>query len=257
MESSNYRRVKQPRISDIIMQQLEGMILEGTFKPGQKLPPERELATQFEVSRPSLREALQKLIARGLLYSRHGGGTYVSEQLGTSFTDPLHDLLSSHNEFLYDQLEFRDALEGISAYYAALRSTDADKETLTKHYNNLMGVYEKNDPVLEAKVDAEFHMAIAEAAHNVVLLHTLRGLFNMLEKSIVANLKNLFERKESRPLLLAQHKALYEAVMEGNPEKARSMAHEHLVFVEDSLLEMSRQETRVQRSLRRAQTQLI
>ncbi|MFG1488248.1 GntR family transcriptional regulator, partial [Oceanospirillum sp. HFRX-1_2] len=47
MENSNYRRVKQPKISDIIMQQLEGMILEGTFKPGQKLPPERELATQF------------------------------------------------------------------------------------------------------------------------------------------------------------------------------------------------------------------
>lgn len=257
MESSNYRRVKQPKISDIIMQQLEGMILEGTFKPGQKLPPERELATQFEVSRPSLREAIQKLIARGLLFSRHGGGTYVSEQLGTSFTDPLQDLLSSHNEFLYDQLEFRDALEGISAYYAALRSTEADKEMLTKRFNNLMEVYEKNDPVLEAKVDAEFHMAIAEAAHNVVLLHTLRGLFSMLEKSIVANLKNLFEKKESRPVLLEQHKAMYDAIMEGNPEKARAMAHEHLVFVEDSLLEMSRQETRVQRSLRRAQTQPV
>ena len=104
-------------------------------------------------------------------------------------------------------------------------------------------------------MDAEFHMAIAEAAHNVVLLHTLRGLFSTLEKSIVSNLKNLFEKNESRPVLFAQHKALYDAIMECNPEKARAMAHEHLVFVEDSLLEMSRQETRVERSLRRAQTE--
>ncbi|MEL0615154.1 GntR family transcriptional regulator, partial [Marinomonas arenicola] len=69
----------------------------------------------------SLREEILKLIARCILYSRHGGGTYVSDQLGSSFADPLHDLLSAHVEFLYDQLEFRDALESLSAYYAAHR----------------------------------------------------------------------------------------------------------------------------------------
>ena len=62
-----YQRVKQPKISDVIMGQLEEMVLEGTLKPGQKLPPERELAKQFEVSRPSLREAVQKLSAKGIL----------------------------------------------------------------------------------------------------------------------------------------------------------------------------------------------
>ena len=70
----SYNRVKQPKISDVIMGQMEEMILEGTLKPGQKLPPERELAKQFEVSRPSLREAVQKLAAKGLLNSRQGGG---------------------------------------------------------------------------------------------------------------------------------------------------------------------------------------
>ena len=62
-----YQRVKQPKISDVIMGQLEEMVLEGTLKPGQKLPPERELAKQFEVSRPSLREAVQKLATKGIL----------------------------------------------------------------------------------------------------------------------------------------------------------------------------------------------
>lgn len=236
------------------MQELESMILEGTFKAGQKLPPERELAERFDVSRPSLREAIQKLAARGVLNSKHGGGTYVSEQLGSSFTDPLQALLSSHEEFLYDQLEFRDALEGLSAYYAAIRATDADKTMLTKRYNALVEANEREDSSQESKLDAEFHMAIAECAHNVVLLHTLRSLFSTLEKSISANLTNLFEKKDARGHVMAQHQALYEAIMAGKPDEARSAVHAHLVFVEDNLLKMRREESRIQRSLRRSES---
>lgn len=247
-------RVQQPKISDIIMQELESMILDGTFKPGEKLPPERQLAEQFEVSRPSLREAIQKLVARDVLYSRQGGGTYVSDTLGASFTDPLQTLLSSHDEFLYDQLEFRDALEGLSAYYAALRSTDADKAMLTRKYQALVAANEVEDAQQESKLDAEFHMAIAEAAHNVVLLHTLRSLFSTLERSISSNLTNLFEKKNARSQVMAQHQALYEAIMEGRPEDARKAVHEHLIFVEDSLLKMRREESRIQRSLRRTKS---
>lgn len=251
MNKRSIPRVKQPKISDIIMQELETMILEGVFKPGQKLPPERELAERFDVSRPSLREALQKLVARGVLTSKHGGGNYVSEQLGRSFIDPMQELLSSHEEFLYDQLEFRDALEGLSAYYAALRATDADKVFLTKRYQALVEANLQEDASQESKLDAEFHMAIAECAHNVVLLHTLRSLFSTLEKSISENLTNLFEKKDARSQVMEQHKALYEAIMAGKPDEARSAVHSHLVFVEDNLLEMRREESRIQRSLRR------
>ena len=251
MNRPSLNRVKQPKISDIIMQELESMILDGTFKPGEKLPPERQLAERFDVSRPSLREAIQKLVARDILYSRQGGGTYVSDKLGASFTDPLQALLSSHDEFLYDQLEFRDALEGLSAYYAALRSTDADKAMLTRKYQALVAANEQEDAQLESKLDAEFHMAIAEAAHNVVLLHTLRSLFSTLERSISSNLTNLFEKKNARPQVMAQHQALYDAIMEGRPDDARNAVHEHLVFVEDNLLEMRREASRIQRSLRR------
>ncbi|SBS28991.1 Pyruvate dehydrogenase complex repressor [Marinomonas aquimarina] len=229
------------------------MILEGTFKAGQKLPPERELAERFEVSRPSLREAIQKLAARGIVHSKHGGGTYVSEQVGSSFKDPLLELLSAHDEFLYDQLEFRDALEGLSAYYAALRATDADKAKLTQCYEALVEANLSQDASLESKLDTEFHMVIAECAHNVVLLHTLRSLFSTLEKSISANLTNLFEKKDARGHVMAQHKALYDAIMASKPDEARAAVHAHLVFVEDNLLKMRREESRIQRSLRRSE----
>jgi GntR family transcriptional repressor for pyruvate dehydrogenase complex len=122
-----YSKIRQPKLSDVIEQQLEFLILEGTLRPGEKLPPERELAKQFDVSRPSLREAIQRLEAKGLLLRRQGGGTFVQSSLWQSFSDPLVELLSDHPESQFDLLETRHALEGIAAYYAALRSTDEDR----------------------------------------------------------------------------------------------------------------------------------
>jgi DNA-binding FadR family transcriptional regulator len=90
-----YSKIRQPKLSDVIEQQLEFLILEGTLRPGEKLPPERELAKQFDVSRPSLREAIQRLEAKGLLLRRQGGGTFVQSSLWQSFSDPLVELLST------------------------------------------------------------------------------------------------------------------------------------------------------------------
>lgn len=99
----------------------------GIFDPGrnaaprEKLLPERELAKQFDVSRPSLREAIQRLEAKGLLLRRQGGGTFVQANLWQSFSDPLAELLAAHPESQYDLLETRHALEGIAAYWRAAR----------------------------------------------------------------------------------------------------------------------------------------
>nr|GFD08776.1 hypothetical protein [Tanacetum cinerariifolium] len=94
-----------------IVEQLERMILEGTLRAGERLPAERALAEQFGVSRPSLREAIQKLTAKGLLISRQGGGNYVVESLGSTFSDPLLHLLESSADAQRDLLEFRHTLE--------------------------------------------------------------------------------------------------------------------------------------------------
>jgi len=121
-----YSKIGQPKLSDVIEQRLEYLILEGTLHPGEKLPPERELAKQFYVSRPSLIEAIQRLEAKGLILSRQGGGTFVQTNLWHSFSDPLAELLADHSESKFDLLETRHALKGIAAYYAALRGTDED-----------------------------------------------------------------------------------------------------------------------------------
>ena len=167
-----FDQVRQRRLSDDIVEQLEGMILEGTLKSGERLPAERALAEQFGVSRPSLREAIQKLSAKGLLVSRQGGGNYVAESLGSTFSDPLLHLLENNPEAQRDLLEFRQTLEASCAYYAALRATEVDRERLTAAFEALQDCYTRSDEVSRAEegaADARFHLAIAEASHNAVL----------------------------------------------------------------------------------------
>ena len=161
-------KIKAAKLSDVILQQLENMILEGSLAPGEKLPPERELAKQFEVSRPSLREAIQKLEAKGLVTRRQGGGTFVKNQLEEGLTDPLFDLISKHPESQFDLLEFRHALEGIAAYYAALRGTNNDFIKVKQSFDQIALV--QDDLQQKAKAINAFHFCIAEASHNIVLL---------------------------------------------------------------------------------------
>ena len=123
-------KLQIPRISDAIASTLEQRILEGSLRPGDRLPPERELATELGVSRPSLREAIQKLASKGMVRSRQGGGTYITGALEASFFDPWQAMMGKHPQLREDLLEFRRMLEGQAAELAAQRATEADLQRL-------------------------------------------------------------------------------------------------------------------------------
>lgn len=248
-------QVRQRRLADNIVEQLETMILEGTLQPGQRLPAERALAEQFGVSRPSLREAVQKLAAKGLLTSRQGGGNYVSENLGSSFSDPLLGLLEGRPEAQRDLLEFRHTLEADCAYYAAKRATELDRQNLQAAYDSLQACYasgSKASRAEEGAADARFHLAIAEASHNMVLLHTIRGLFDLLKRNVVTNIGGMYAlREESRRMLVAQHGALFDAIMQGQADEARRQASEHISYVQEVLDQSQQESLRLARAQRR------
>ncbi|RFD24079.1 transcriptional regulator PdhR [Pseudomonas sp. GL93] len=250
-----FDQVRQRRLSDDIVEQLEGMILEGTLKSGERLPAERALAERFGVSRPSLREAIQKLAAKGLLVSRQGGGNYVVDSLGSTFSDPLLHLLESNPEAQRDLLEFRQTLEASCAYYAALRATEVDRERLTAAFEALQDCYARADEVSrveEGAADARFHLAIAEASHNAVLLHTIRGLFDLLKRNVVTNIGGMYQqRTETRDMLINQHRDLYLAIIEGRAEQAREVSTRHLLYVQEVLAEVRQEVQRVARAERR------
>lgn len=250
-----YSKIRQPKLSDVIEQQLEHLILEGSLHPGEKLPPERELAKRFDVSRPSLREAIQRLEAKGLLLRRQGGGTFVQSNLWQSFSDPLAELLADHPESQFDLLETRHALEGIAAYYAALRGTDEDLQRIRECQLVIDAIQKAGDVEAEADAVMQYQVAVTEAAHNVVLLHLLRCMAPMLQQNVRQNFELLYSRREMLEKVGNHRASIFEAIVAREPEKAREASHRHLAFIEEVLLELNREHTRRERSLRRLQHQ--
>ncbi len=246
-----YPKIKQERLAAVIARQLERMILEGVLAPGDRLPAERDLAQELEVSRPSLREALQKLEAAGMIETRHGGGTYVRNAIAAGITEPLAEIFQRHPEAALDFLELRSTLDGMSAYYAALRGTEDDRQMIAERYRAMEAVHDQDDPTEEAERDADFHIALAEASHNIILLHVMRGLLSLLRKDVVFNRMQLYNCPGARDTLLHQHRAIFDAVMAGDPKAARQAAQEHMDHVHEFLRERQMASWRVDMSRQR------
>jgi len=247
------KAVKQPKLSDVIQEQLETMILEGSLQPGEKLLPERELAKQFDVSRPSLREAIQKLEAKKLVVRKQGGGTFVSHTILGGLSDPLFNLMSQSNESQFDLLEFRHGIEGMAAYYAAMRGTQADFDEIQKKHDNIGNVQLDTNYKLEAHAVYDFYMAICAASHNAVILHLARSMKTLLVDSIEQNLTIMAKRPDIFSQITDYRKHLLEAIMSGKPQRAWGASHSHLAFIEEVLLKLTQENSRVERSMRRMQ----
>ena len=238
--SEIFSRIEHSRTADEVVQQIEGLILEGILRVSDRLPGERELARQFNVSRPILREALKALEARGLIVTRHGGGTYVADVIGQVFTRPMLELIGSHHKAVTDYLEYRREIEGVAAEYAARRATADDRALLDQIMARMEAAHERGNFEEEGEIDVEFHHVIGECAHNIILLHTLRSCYRLLSEGVFQNRMLVFTLPGAREDLLAQHRAIHAAVMSGSPAAARRAAMDHITYVERSMAEAER-----------------
>ncbi|MFC4700262.1 pyruvate dehydrogenase complex transcriptional repressor PdhR [Glaciecola siphonariae] len=245
------RMIRQAKISDVITERLESMIIDGTLTAGEKLLPERLLAEKFQVSRPSLREAIQNLSAKGLIERKQGGGTFVTKSLNKAMTDPLMDLVATRPETQFDLLEFRHALEGMAAYYAALRGQASDYEALSDSLMALQALSKNASAVEEATALSNFYLTMAKASHNMVLLHVMRSMQPMLIDNIQRNFAMLRSGADVEQNIQQQRRDIVDAIVKGDPVMARSASHKHLGFIEQTLLDINQRDTQVQRSLRR------
>ena len=232
METAIFSPISQARTANEVCSQIEELILEGVLRVGDKLPSERELSDQLSVSRPVLRDALKELEAKGLLATRHGGGTHVADVIGDVFSKTMLELIAAHPKATADYLEYRREVEGIAATFAAQRATDNDRNILTDIMNRMRAAHEKSDYREEAALDIEFHQAICECAHNVILLHTLRSCYRLLANGAFFSRSLVYGFPGARDKLLMQHEAIYSSIMDGDPEAARISAQAHMEFVE-------------------------
>lgn len=233
------------RLSDEIATRVRALIEEQQLEAGMRLPAERQLAAQLGVSRNSLREALATLVSEGVLLSRRGGGTFVhwSEQ---NIVQPLKTLMENDPDYSFDILEARHAIETSTAWHAAMRATDADKEKLKACFE----ATQSSDPDIASQADVRFHLAIAEASHNVVLLQTMRGFFDLLQSSVKQSRQRMYLVPPVFAQLTEQHEAVLNAILAGDAEAARKAMMAHLGFVHTTIKRFDEDQARQARITR-------
>ncbi len=237
-----FQRIQPEKLSHSVVRQIELLLLRGILRPGERLPAERELAEKLGVSRPSLRDAIAELQGRGLLTARAGAGLFVAELLDSAFSDSLVNLFAQHDEALFDYISFRRDLEGMSAERAARFGSEMDLKVIDTIYRKMEAAHLKRDPTEEATLDAEFHLSIVEASHNIIMLHMMRAMFNLLHQGVFYNRQMIFRQRATRDDLLLQHKAINTAVQQRDPTAAREAAQAHLDFVQQIMSDMKRSE---------------
>ncbi|WP_417720276.1 FadR/GntR family transcriptional regulator [Salipiger sp.] len=230
-----FRPVQSEKLSSAVVRQIEQLILRGILRPGERLPAERELSERLGVSRPSLREAVAELQAGGLLESRAGSGIFVTEVLGSAFSDTLIQLFSRHDEAVFDYLSFRRDLEGLAAERAATNGTETDLKVIDTLFSQMEAAHQKRNPADEARIDADFHLAIIEASHNVIMLHMMRSMYQLLREGVFYNRSIMFKQRTTRDALLEQHRAINTALQARDTAAARAAVEAHLNYVEQAL----------------------
>jgi GntR family transcriptional repressor for pyruvate dehydrogenase complex len=245
------KRPGSARVADSVAIALERRILEGSLRPGDRLPSEREFALELGVSRPSLREAIQNLAIKGLLTTRHGGGTYVTDRLQAQLLDPWQVMLAGNPLLHRDLLEFRQMLESQAAALAAERATDVDIAALDAAYARLDAQYDVDR--LDANIDADvaFHQAVAEASHNVMIGQLAASLMRVIHGHVSRNLVHLHARPARWSELRAQHRAIWLAIREHRAADAAAAARDHIEFVRQSMADQALTDERRSVALRR------
>lgn len=229
-----FNSVKSNKVSEHIIQQIRTAIFEGQLKPGDKLPPERELIKNFAVSKATLREALRSLEVLGFLEIRKGasGGAFVTEVDLKKARDCFTNFLHFKNLSLEDLTEVRLLLESYIAEKAAATITEEDLTRLKKLIDESEYVLKHDIPVESRKNEIEFHWIIASITGNPILVFIL----DFVENLLVDTKEILQPGKTFSPKVQKAHKRIYKALLDKDAKKARSEMIKHVGEVERDLI---------------------
>ncbi len=226
----NFQPIKPKKVSTQIAEQIRTSILSGEFAPGDKLPPERELAEMFGVSRPSVREALNVLASSGLVMSYQGGGTVVMSLVETSASNPLSELIRVQQDRALDVIEVRKCMESWTVWYAAERALPDDIRRMDEIIAGMKQNLDMKQP--SEDLDANLHIIIARATHNIVWLHLMQSLFDAMKEFQQSVWRAVYLTHDDHRILYDHHNAIVQAIKSKNPQAARDAMVYHLTFAE-------------------------
>ena len=225
--------LKKSAISEDIVDNLLTLIRERELRPGDKLPPERELAAMMQVSRPSLREALRALAIMNVIEIRQGDGTYVTSLEPKLLVSHLDFVFALTDTALLELFEARRLVEPNLAALAAARITDAELAALDDCLERSLTLVD--DPAAFAAADLEMHERIATAAGNNILERCMAGIsrLGLVSRRRTVALPGVIDRS------VQDHRAIVAALQARDPDAARQAMSDHLAHVERELAQLA------------------
>jgi GntR family transcriptional repressor for pyruvate dehydrogenase complex len=236
--------VRSTRIYEEIVRQIKNLITEGKLRSGDQLPPERDLAEQFKVSRTSVREALRTLESLGLIAIRPGGGTFVREVSVEALIEPLALVILNQREAVSELFEARRLLEPAIASLASLRATDDEIQEMERILEEQAKQVAIGNTGVEQ--DAAFHSAIARSTHNRAILRIINALMDLLAQSREETLQTPGRATRSHQ----DHLRVLAAIKARDDRASRQAMLDHLVAVERLLTGLAVGRTRANPSSR-------
>jgi len=229
-----FNKVKTKKVYMKIVEQVRDLIKEGRLKPGDKLPPEQILAEKFGTSRPSVREALSALEILGITESRGGKGNFIKNNLSTpSYEQKYRELEEEESPF--ELLEARKVVETEIVGLAAKKATEEEITVIQESLNKMKGAVTNIPGIME--FDREFHINIARAAHNNLLLSMMIYLADLLNEKLWIKMKEKSWSVPGRPQkYFEEHTEILKAIKNKDSKGARNRMYDHLAGVEKDLL---------------------
>jgi len=228
-----FGKITPVRLYESVIEQIMNLIKNNKLKPGDKLPPERELAEKLSISRGSLREAFRVLESRGLIKSKPGGGRYIREIRKNGHNNTENIILSLEKSSILELLEAREMFEVKIAEIAAQKATPEDIKLIEEALNK-MNEEEELKYGKETESDTEFHLAIASASHNFVFVNIIKLHLDLL-KETRGKTWQITGRREKQ---YQEHQVILQAIKERDSKKAGEVMLKHLRNIREVLVKM-------------------
>ncbi|MEW9110033.1 FadR/GntR family transcriptional regulator [Cytobacillus gottheilii] len=231
----NYKRVRGKKIYEEVAETIIDFIKKGELKPGDKLDSVEKLAKSFEVGQSTIREALSGLRTMGLVEVRHGEGTFVNSFDPSKFQLPVNIAFLMKIEDIKELYQVREILEVGTAAQAALVHTEDDLLALEKAIIVMENA--NGNEELASSGDIDFHLAIANATHNKLLINLMSSVSSVISETIQEARKVFLYSGNTIEDLKTEHRKIYEAIKNRQPNEARQAMLEHLQTVQKRLFQ--------------------
>ncbi|WLR50348.1 FadR/GntR family transcriptional regulator [Bacillus tianshenii] len=230
----NLMPIKKKRVYQEIIAQIKAAIEANHFHPGDQLPSERNLSEQLAVSRTSVKEAISVLESAGIVEIKPGIGVFLRNRSSQDIVHQMNSILNQEGIDIAELMELRQAIEGESAYYAAIRSDESDKEEILQAYEKLEQAVANQK--VAAVEDYEFHMAVSRAAKNTLVTKVMYLISDILLEHLAQYRTHSLNTPGRTTKVLFEHKRIYHAISQGNAEEARQAMLDHLKGVREKHL---------------------